>query len=819
LNSAAEPLKQSGDLAKEIAERAGQSYSGESLWEVLAAVRGPLLSPSQIETVLQRNFANCKASKEIDDLLTFTWRRIYTWNIDDVLDNARRGVQRRRYFNGLADKAREFESLSIVDVVRLHGEIAKPEHGFVLTEQDYNIQLASGKHEWYRRAAQDYINYTPIFIGSKLKEPILSMELDRARRSAGSELGRAYLVSPDRPTPIQQNALRARQIVHVEGTLGDFVRWLQQEFGGRLSPEQAAANGNQFAGVVAGKVSVTSDDIETARSIFPINREHLRARLQGMTDAAHHQLARAYLRGFPPTWEVAASDIPVWLSNTTSLFHALKAAVERRDRLFMTYGQSGSGKTTALMQALLRLQREQPSLKIYDFRSDLRSTRAALGLLERLHKGEQVVVFAGDAFLYGDALANDIQSTQSGQFTVVSSARTGEWREHLERHLGELCVPFEYQRFLRADYQPLIDRLLEFVPAPAFRRLDAGERIRKMSQSRSQLLIALREATESAAFTDVITHEFEGLPSDDARLVAVIVGIATIARVGVAPGTVREVFAKLRPTADFDEVLKPLDGIVLALPNGRMFARHELYVRHIVENVADLELILSALTEILRTYNKYEAPVVRSVMRTDATLFKFIMNHNFIKEVARGRGRAAEGLRVYSEFEVDFQLDGHYWLQYGQYLKELGQFDEALIMLQRSIRAYPDNPYAVHAFAEVQLAVARRRPSYDAVTVQLIGEAVKTLLELDSTPGSEWDLYPIVTLAQEHVGTLRKHGQMEPARRAASQYFERLQLLERRISAVPLLRAKERMLQFAATGEWYEESKGQPRRSRRRGRG
>jgi tetratricopeptide (TPR) repeat protein len=805
LNRRGEPVKQASALSRALTERAGLTYSNESLWEVLSAIKGGILSASQIELMLSEEYLDVIPSQELRELFKYTWKRVYTWNIDDSINNVRGKIQRAKYFNGLIDKARDHEPITVLHVVNLHGEISKPEHGLVLTEQEYNERIMSDRNDWYRRAAQDYASYVPIFIGSRLNEPILSLELDRARRSPGEGLGRAFLVSPDNLSDLQVEALKSKQIVHLKGTLKDFSNWISLKFPNGVGPRQAAAEANEFTGVVDSKISITEEDLDTARSIFPISFPKIKASVDSQNNIEREKMARVFLRGNPPTWEIAAADVPVWLENTTALFGAMSAAISRRDRLFLVYGQSGSGKSTAIMQSLLKYQKENPKAIIYDFRNDIRSVKAALSLITRLHD-DPVIIYVGDAFLYGDSLYEDLTAIPVGRITVISGARTGEWREHLERRLGDLCDPFEYQRFVRKDFGPLIEKLLQFVPSPRFRRMDQAQRIEKMARSKSQLLIALREATESQNFADIITDEYQRLPRDDSRILLLIVGMSTIARVGIPTGVAREAYNNLRLDLSFEDALPALDGIVNVQENGRMYGRHELYVRHLVENVVELDVVIDVIIEILRTFTKYEVPIVKNVERPEALLFKFLLNHNFVRDISKRRGRAADGLRVYSEFEVDFQLDGHYWLQYGQYLKEVGRIEDALVVLQNSIRAYPNNAYALHAYAEVQLSVARRRAQYDAVAVQLIGDAVKTLLELDSKNEHEWDQYPIVTLAEGHVGVLHKHGQADLAKKAARNYFERVVFLEKRIPIQALQRSKEKLAHFISFGDFPENA-------------
>jgi SIR2-like domain len=128
-------------------------------------------------------------------------------------------AQRRRLYNGLIDKAVELEGAQQLHLVYLHGEVTKPDHGFILTEAEYWAAIKSEKHYWYQRAAQDYFAYCPVFIGSSLDEPVLAAELERVRRDSRFGSGRAFLVTPDVLTPIKKSSLKARGIVHLQGTL------------------------------------------------------------------------------------------------------------------------------------------------------------------------------------------------------------------------------------------------------------------------------------------------------------------------------------------------------------------------------------------------------------------------------------------------------------------------------------------------------------------------------------------------------------------------------------------------------------------------
>lgn len=800
-----ERVLQGGALAKMIAEKAGLTYEDEDLPDVILGAVGPRLSVQQYYKLLHDEFTKVNPSPELQAVFKYTWRRLYTWNIDDAVENVRGSLQRRKFYNGLIDKVSVHEGHDYLQVVHLHGEAAKPEHGFIFSAAEYNRRLNKNEHDWYRELASDYVSHTPVFVGSKLKEPILSAELDRARPYPDAGLGMAFLVTPDKFTGVQLAGFKARNITVINANLAEFVEWIQARLGQAVSPIDVARRSNAFVDRLLTTVaSVGTSDVEAAEYIVQRGWRTARADADAFNEVDLRKESRAFLEGSPPTWALAATNVPVWLQRTESLYKSLRASFVNRERSFVVYGQSGSGKTMALMQSLLRYSRETEGSILYELRSDVPSLRSSLNLISKLHKDEHVVLYVRDAFIFGDGLSDDLMSIAPGRITLVTSARTGEWREHIERRIGHLSKSFLFERFGDGDYVPLIERLVEYVPAPEFLKLRQSERVEKLRTSRSQLLIALRETTDSARFTDVITNEYLGLPDDDCRILAAIVGIATLARAGIPESSARVAYEKLSNKRPFAEAVLALEGIITKESTGRLWARHELYVRHLIENVVDYEHVIDAIVEALRTFTKYKVPVVKTVGRLDALLFKFLLNHNFNAELAKRRRGLEEGRRIYETFEVEFQLDGHFWLQYGQYLVSIGQEEEALSVLSKSIKAYSNNPYAVHAYADLQLRVAIRRESYDAVTAKLIGDAVSTLEEQHRYAVWDSDQYPMVTLAEKHIAALLKHRRQEEARPLAERYYTELQIMGRFNAAQPLQRAKERLAHYLTSGTWYE---------------
>lgn len=129
-NATGKNVAQGDALASMIADRAGLPYQGEPLTAVLTAVQGAILSDAALRQIYIREYKGVTPSPELTDLFKYTWRRIYTWCVDDAIDNVNiKKAQPLRFLNGLSDPVRENAGLEFLQVVKLHGDVNTPEKG------------------------------------------------------------------------------------------------------------------------------------------------------------------------------------------------------------------------------------------------------------------------------------------------------------------------------------------------------------------------------------------------------------------------------------------------------------------------------------------------------------------------------------------------------------------------------------------------------------------------------------------------------------------------------------------------------------------
>lgn len=221
-------------LAKHLAEIGQYDYADEPLDEVYGAVRAKL--GSRLDHVLEGLFRDTQPSPEYLALASFAWRRIYTLNVDDALENA---IRRQRVQNlhvrvlgdPVADQDNFFDRL---DLIKLNGSIDQLRHGIIFSASEY-AKATARPLPWYEQCASDFVRSPILFIGTKLSEPLLKFHIERYKNVTGKSPGRSYVITPS-ATPLQKQALLDYNIEHIAGTLADFVEWLKSSFPTPLKP-------------------------------------------------------------------------------------------------------------------------------------------------------------------------------------------------------------------------------------------------------------------------------------------------------------------------------------------------------------------------------------------------------------------------------------------------------------------------------------------------------------------------------------------------------------------------------------------------------
>jgi hypothetical protein len=198
-----------GDLARLLAKECGWPDSGEDLPTVYDQAQKHLGSKG-LNEVLARYYRDCKPAPWHSQLASLFWYRIYTTNIDDVIEQTYRGHSAQKL--DLVTCPAPYEDQDVwherVQCVHLHGSVLDPAKGYTFTLEDFAGQTAQ-PNPWYQALADDMMSRTFLFVGARLNESPFYHYLNlRSQRGRGTQevRAKAFVVSPNVST------IRRRQL-------------------------------------------------------------------------------------------------------------------------------------------------------------------------------------------------------------------------------------------------------------------------------------------------------------------------------------------------------------------------------------------------------------------------------------------------------------------------------------------------------------------------------------------------------------------------------------------------------------------------------
>ena len=777
------------DLAQELSEEIGWEYSDETMSVVYSAVNS--INQSRLHSYIRRRLTNTRPSFALQTIASYPWSRIYTINIDDCFETAVRMSGRQRINLYAPDSPLEemdpiFRTLQLI---KLNGTADKPEDGFIFSPQEYG-EGSARLPTWYRELAQDYSNYTFVFIGSRLNEPLLQHAFAELQQRTSRSPLPGYVITPN-ASDIEVWHLKSLGLIHVAGKIEDFAAWIKQEI--KDIPE--------------------SWDLAVARRPElrhlgqPLTDNHKRA-LNCVTLVSSDTLPRTppvtgtgpirnFYRGFKPRWEDILDGVPADITFISEFFGEL-CKTHQKGKCFALVGQAGSGKSTAIMKVALQLS-QADNYPVYFLREAVTDIANVIQTLERLND-DKFYLFIDKIDSMHKSVADCLGSTRIRNCCIVFSERINVWTRRVRQALHPHTTgTYTVKRISREDARYILDKIHQYGPWTRLQKMADAERMNEIfHRADRQLLIGLLEATTGIGFTQIIRSDFANVGDDSHRKLLILVGLASMHRSRISPNIVGRALANLHIVEGVNVLVSEVEGIVES-QGGRLSARHPVYARELFEKIVDAEITMTCLIALLLAYADHETPVVRNVGKEDGTIFKSVINHRFVKEMMRSD--EARVRTVYQSFETKFHADGMYWMQYGLALRGFGHQMEALSKLATARQAY-NSPQIEHAYGQQLLILAERSNTKHDAEIYLM-EAVSILRALD-VAGWEEDTYPIVSLAEGHIRVSMKHDGNEIARRIAREYGNSLLTLQRRHPNTRLEQSVTTVVTFATTGEWTE---------------
>ena len=288
--------------------------------------------PSALGSYLRARFSRCSPSWQSAFAL-IPWTRIWTFNLDDVLEQAFDHVEQRYESFSWRDAHRDTaDTPGAVQIVHLHGRSldsdefeGRPD---VVMGLDEYAQATNDRRTWHSVFVDDFVDMPFVVIGTRLSDEFDIMDaLQHGSQSANASGYRSFIVL-DTVSDLQREELEALGLVVIESDAATFVAALATKVG----EERKRLLGTGLSATIF------------ARQFISLRDWSPRPKVTG----------QEFLTGSEPDWALIREGDPVAHLGVFNTIADDAATIPWR-AFVLIHGAPGSGKTTAMLGAAQRL--------------------------------------------------------------------------------------------------------------------------------------------------------------------------------------------------------------------------------------------------------------------------------------------------------------------------------------------------------------------------------------------------------------------------------------------------------------------------------
>lgn len=448
-NAAGDPLPSGNSLRTRLCSITG-APDGTSLSRVAG-----LLERHQIDLELTKRFSGCKGGASVREIPHYLWRHIYTFNIDDVLQNTyasdAASKQNLEWLN-FDDPFHSRPARSSLQLIHLHGSVLNSSSGYVFSVTEY-AKATRASNPWMHTLSELLATEPFIIAGASLSEPDLEFYLaNRNTTSPRRDRGPSILVEPY-PNVVTEADCKRHGLILFKATMQEFMEWVKTTIPAPPSVAEITLPDNEHELFEPGLPARTRlRFFGDYTLVVPVERS-LPAN------------PTPYLYGRSPSWDDIQTGLDIQreaVQPFNSLLDRFLSAVKTNAQPgIVLYADAGSGKTSVLK----RLAFDAAKGGVPAF---------WLSTLEKVDVPASLETFSSllrPALVFIDNLADHIgqivdimRDPSASRMVLFVAAERGYRRQHIETVVGnsDLLRDFGIQPFTQTELLELIERYRAF---------------------------------------------------------------------------------------------------------------------------------------------------------------------------------------------------------------------------------------------------------------------------------------------------------------------------------------------------------------------
>lgn len=626
-------------------------------------------------------------------IFQYTWSRLYTTNIDNVLEVAEHETRKQgkcsgefKFFN-YTDEGLISATIGIIPVISIHGSCSRLEDGFIFSTLEY--AKASAKIlDWHNDLAARMIAGGVVVIGNQLDESDFDTYISRRSQTyEDSSQPQNWIVLPN-PDPIKSENWTAAGFTVINAKAEDFFNLLFETCKPRNIGE------------------ILIDKIPT------VKREAINIKaatwFRGSFNLAFDQLEKAknqtgllkhFITGSHPDWFYIVNKAQAPLQKGRELLEtAANLLLNNKTGIGLLHviGPSGSGKTTSIRAALQTLVHSYKYT--YEFIDTQTMDKQLFRIIvDRLSEKSIFVFYSASEYYFAIKEIADRHSTGMNPYCLfILEDRTSDHQKN-RRQLNVSGITPKYIEFGRLSNEDAkaialkIEEAGHIFPKFSEKNIDsrAGIIIDKEKGYGGDLLSTLFSLTNHENFETKIYQDYKSTENPLARS---ILNATSILHALNYSTPIDYIAGSLDQKTDniIEKINEDLAGIlVIPQDTDTVRCRHRViasyYFQNHIKGKGTNETIYGILSLLSRKFTiddiKYHPLPYR--MYRDIISFEFIYDQYF-----PSISRDVDTEKLYHECQKLYGKDGIFWLHYGRFYRKIDRLKEAIECFETGIYFY-----------------------------------------------------------------------------------------------------------------------------------
>ena len=643
--------------------------------------------PKELTQYLKKWFQGCDPTWQ-RLIAEFNWRRIWTFNIDDVVEKAFYNEGRPNISLTWNERFFERDLSNAQQIIHLHGLAARLDENqlnddvLVFSISEYT-RAVTYPRTWHKVFFDEFAGHPFIIVGASLVEEIDLAEVLESGSAALHSTGYPSVVITPNITSFRREQLEAAGLAIAED------------------------NGESFLSKVLDEYREARSDLEEVYGKgTPGIRRFQQQFIDLRTATPRDQSNRDFFSGYHPTWKTILDDNDATLDKTKQISaDCIVASTDENiyQRVILLTGDPGSGKSTGLLRIAKDLIGKgiTPFLFRGDEYMDIEST---IEWLKAMPRTVLLIDDCADFSVTIQRLAERCKEERVRILLVCSdrSTRLPLIKDRIDPQYLQPEQIYWYGRLTQEDIDCIIDKLHSRARLGMITRWNRDrQRSHFANVAGRRLFDAMSELENGIGFKERAESIYQGLPTSNLKNLYAAACICYEQSIPLPTG-IGVSFAGVLPRDLHNLVEQKCNGILLLTRNG-IRPPHRI-TASLVVNALPWEV----RSEVSLSLAKSLAPHVDELaMRTGTGEYRIVRRLMDQETVSRlvGQQNAREWYESLRRF---YDWNARYWDQRALLESELGDHETARSYAERSIQAL-EHPFGYNTLGTVLLRMAIRR--------------------------------------------------------------------------------------------------------------